>query len=690
MAKKNENVYFYVSSMGSNDWSGKSPTNPKSGKNGPLKTLTEVQKRLRALRAKGDLRGDVYVILRGGRYELKRAWKVNDKESGDAGPDNPKRQTLEDRYLIYCAYEDEKPVISGGRSVAGFREGVHNGQRVWTTTIPDVANGKWSFQQLWVNGERRHRPRLPREGLYHINKIVKEPNKNSWSAGDDRFIFSGKQFKNKWHNLNDIEVCVFNFWVDSRMKVASVDEKKKLVTFDRKASTYLMSARGRKRGAPYWIENIFEELKHPGQWYLDRVSGVLYYLPLPEETLDNAEVIAPNIEQLLLIEGKDLDANPAACIRFQGITFSHTQTNYPFEDTDKAQAACSVPAVISVSRARKIAFDDCSILNVGNYGLEFAESTRDTAVRGSTISDLGAGGIRIWHGCTRTEVSDCTISDGGHIFHRAVGVLIGQSSGNRVVHNHIHTFDYTGVSAGWVWGYQESGAYGNVIEYNYIHHIGHGLLSDMGAIYLLGVATGTRLRYNIIHDVESRHYGGWGIYTDEGSSHVLIENNVVHSCQGSFDQHYGKDNIVKNNIFCLGSETQMRRLRPEKHASFIFTNNIVYFREGTVWAGSIPEKGALINRNIYFDPSRKVMDFGGRSFKEWQKEGQDKDSLIVDPRLRNPEKGDFRLDKNSPALKMGFIPFSYDSAGPRPQEERDHLTPDIMVQDPGTGNLPIG
>ncbi len=88
MAKKNENVCFYVSPTGSNAWSGKSPTNPKSGKNGPLKTLIEVQKRLRALRAKGGLQGDVYVILRGGRYELKRPWKISDKESGIAGVEN--------------------------------------------------------------------------------------------------------------------------------------------------------------------------------------------------------------------------------------------------------------------------------------------------------------------------------------------------------------------------------------------------------------------------------------------------------------------------------------------------------------------------------------------------------------------------------------------------------------------------
>ena len=134
----------------------------------------------------------------------------------------------------------------------------------------------------------------------------------------------------------------------------------------------------------------------------------------------------------------------------------------------------------------------------------------------------------------------------------------------------------------------------------------------------------------------------------------------------------------------------MRRLRPEAHASFIFSHNIVYFREGTVWAGSIPEKGAVINHNIYFNPDRSDMDFGGRSFEAWQKSGQDKNSLIADPRLRNPEAGDFRLAKSSPALRMGFVQFSCDSAGPRAVADRNHLTEDIMVHDLATGNLPIG
>jgi hypothetical protein len=98
----------------------------------------------------------------------------------------------------------------------------------------------------------------------------------------------------------------------------------------------------------------------------------------------------------------------------------------------------------------------------------------------------------------------------------------------------------------------------------------------------------------------------------------------------------------------------------------------------------------LINRNIYFDPGRKVMDFGGLTFKAWQKAGQDQGSLIADPRLRNPKKGDFQLAKNSPALKMGFIPFAYDSAGPRPPEQRNHLPPELMVQEVGHDNLPIG
>ncbi|MEX2607190.1 MAG: right-handed parallel beta-helix repeat-containing protein [Kiritimatiellia bacterium] len=82
---------------------------------------------------------------------------------------------------------------------------------------------------------------------------------------------------------------------------------------------------------------------------------------------------------------------------------------------------------------------------------------------------------------------------------------------------------------------------------------GSGMLSDMGGIYTLGLQTGTVLRNNHIHHIEALSYGAWCIYPDEGSSHLLIENNVCHSTNREiFHQHYGRENIVRNNIFAFG------------------------------------------------------------------------------------------------------------------------------------------
>ncbi len=261
------------------------------------------------------------------------------------------------------------------------------------------------------------------------------------------------------------------------------------------------------------------------------------------------------------------------------------------------------------------------------------------------------------------------------------------TSGNRVAHNAIHHGWYTGVSIGWVWGYQRSISRDNVVEFNHIHHIGQGLLSDMGAIYTLGISPGTVIRNNRIHDVEANHYGGWGIYNDEGSSHLLIENNVVYNTKfAGYNIHFCKEVTVRNNILAFGRLQQLSRSRVEPHKSVFFENNIVYWKEGKLLDGNWKDKAYTfyyhpksasgtrettstfdMDWNVYYNPTLPVdeVQFNGMSWQDWHKTGKDAHSVYADPLFVDPDNYDFRLRPESPAFELGFEPIDVTAVGPR-------------------------
>jgi parallel beta-helix repeat protein len=293
--------------------------------------------------------------------------------------------------------------------------------------------------------------------------------------------------------------------------------------------------------------------------------------------------------------------------------------------------------------------------------------------------DLGGGGVRIGETaipkfpadeCHTHVLADNHMHQLGRVYPPAVGVFILQSGTNRIAHNHIHDLYYTAISVGWNWGYRETPCKENIIEFNHLHDIGQNLLSDMGAVYTLGPQRGTVIRNNLIHDVSAFTYGGWGLYTDEGSSDIVLENNIVYRCKNAgFHQHYGKDNIVRNNIFSFNLENQLMRTRPEPHISFIFTNNIVYFDSGNLLGSNWSNNNYRMDRNVYFDTRHPnapgTVRFAGGSFEDWRKRGHDTNSIIADPQFVEPEKLDFRLKETSPALKLGFKPIDLSNAGVR-------------------------
>jgi hypothetical protein len=243
---------------------------------------------------------------------------------------------------------------------------------------------------------------------------------------------------------------------------------------------------------------------------------------------------------------------------------------------------------------------------------------------------------------------------------------VGQSDNNTLAHNHIHHTYYTGLSVGWTWGYTPTGAHHNIIEYNLVHDIGQGILSDMGGIYTLGTQPGTVIRNNVFHHIDSFSYGGWGIYPDEGSTEILIENNVTYRTKSAgFHQHYGKENLIRNNIFAFAKEYQVMRTRAEEHLSLTFERNIVIFDSGDLLGSNWSGENYKLDHNLYWDTRGGEIKFKDWTWDEWQAKGQDQHSLIVDPLFVDAEQYDFRLKENSPAFGLGFEAIDVSRVGPR-------------------------
>lgn len=627
----------------------------------PLATITKARNRIRELRSQRVLTDTVYVKIFPGTYFLTEAVTFMEEDSGTA--QSP---------TIYTSATDERPVIYGGIETGRFEM---ERPDLWKVFIPETQFG-FSFEQLYINCERRFRAQTPNRGnFFQLERMEK----TTLDGSGERTKFSVHKFvpqEQDMYFLSDIEkeeeddvyVTFYHKWETLSKPIKYINQED---------STFFVSGKNMYHAneeSSYYVSNYRKALDAPGEWFLQQ-DGWLYYIPQQGETPENVSCTVPVMEQFLIIKGTE--QKPVRHVRFENLRFETSGFRTPVNGYEGRQAAAQIEATIMLDHVENIEFLNCDIAHTGLHGIWFRENCSFSKVEHCHLYDLGGGGVKIGainilEGKSVTNhiiLNNNIIQHGGYVFPSAVGVIIFNASDNQVTHNDIADFRYTGISSGWIWGYAYSPTVRNKIEFNHIHHLGWGELSDMGGVYTLGDSEGTTVSNNVIHHVYSSGYGGWGLYTDEGTSDILMENNLVYACKSAgFHQHYGKNNIIRNNIFALIDTSAIQVSRVEDHLSYTFTNNIIYQENGEiisdVWGG---DNGTKINvdydYNCYWKVGDPSPEFYGLSFAEWQKSGKDKNSIIANPHFVDLVNYDFHFRNTSNARKINFKPFDYTKAG---------------------------
>ena len=653
-----EAATFHVAPAGNDAWSGRRAEANLTLTDGPFATLPVALKAARA--AHRTAPGEPVTI------ELAENMLVELAE--------PIVFTPEDSGLTIQVAPGARSMLSGGTRIAGWQRSPTNAS-LWQVTLPAVRDGKWYFRQLFVDGERAQRARTPNSGFFRARARLgeKSPIEVPFQAGDIRPAWT-----------NGAEFIMLMKWTSLQVPIRSVDATANVATLPGGPRGVWMD----EPDARYWVENTPDALDQSGEWFLDRRSGVLSYLADREFDPNRARIVAPRLEELVRWQGDEKTQRAITNITLRGLIFSDADYDLPPEGRIDSQAASQTRGNLRAEFATGCTVEDCVLENLGGYGLELGRGCQHWRVSGNEFRGLGAGGVRIgeqvelnptaFTACHSHLIADNELHALGRLMPPACGIIIFQSGTNRIAHNHIHDLFYTGISVGWNWGYRDTPCHANVIEFNHVHDVGQGRLSDMGGIYTLGPQPGTVIRNNLFHDIVSYDYGGWGLYTDEGSSGILLENNVVYRCKSAgFHQHYGRDNVVRNNLFAFNVEHSVMRTRAEPHRSFRFTNNVVIADSGALlgsdWSGTT--NNFLSDGNLWFDlrngTDTTKYSFAGQPWSAWLARGQDAASRLADPGLVDPKRPEKGLRPGSPADALGFKAIDMKTVGVRPQGQRD-------------------
>ncbi len=649
---------LYVSPQGNDSWSGRLSAPNRQRTDGPFATLERARDAIRQMKREGKLpKGGVTVHLRGGTYSLNQTFTLSAEDSG----------TVESP-IVYSAYRNEKVRLVGGRAVG-------DGRRVTDPAIleklPPEVREKARCYDLRAQGIRDF-GQMRRRGfglsatipagleLFYAGKpmpLAQYPNEGwlritATPAGQQggRFTCDDPRLK-RWAQARDVWVHGYWTWdwADSYEKVVSVDPDKGEIITAEPHGVY-----GYTVGKRFRVLNLLEELDAPGEWYLDRDTGMLYFYP-PDE--GSGELMVSVLETPLVA------LNGVSHVKIQGVIFE----------------VCRGVGV-EVQGGARVTIAGCTFRNIGTVGVVINGGAEHKVVS-CDFMDLGDGGIQVSGGDRNTltpckhEVLNCLFTR----FNRwsrtyRPAVLVG-GVGVRVAHNLMYDSPHTAILLG-----------GNdhLIEFNEIHHVCTET-GGAGAFYMGRDLTqrGTVIRHNYFHDIGRKLQGEgfldvMAVYLDDCTCGITVFGNLFYRAGRAAMIGGGRDNTVENNIFVECEPSVHVDARGMGWASFWFDG-----RDSTLmdrlkavpyqqppWSERYPELVNILNDEPAVPKGNKIarnISVGGR----WIDLYDNLNDRIVTIRDNITEgnagvevtPNGIRLRKDSPAFKLGFQPIPFEKIG---------------------------
>ena len=557
--------------------------------------------------------------------------------------------------------------ISGGIFVTNWTKVSGN---TYSAVVPQLT----FVNQLFVNNQRIARTRVPTNYSEYLQFVAPLNDSKLARYG---FQYASGQFN--YSSLDDAMVIVYHSWTESRHYIDRLIPENNTVLFTN-PSELPMSSFPTQSQRRFHIENLCEALV-PNSFCFANETKTIYLMTDGSYDPTTAQIITSINEFVLVIASNDA-SKPVEDIIIDNVAIQYSAWNLNrTQQADEQAAAFITTAAVFIANATSITMSNVEVSHTGTYGIWIREGTLNINIINSLVTDTGAGGIRMGQIITPVQIPTSSIniisnevSYGGNVFPSAVAVLSHRAFDVVIADNVIHHHRYSGISIGWQWGYAVSYTRNIFVKGNYIYNIGQHILNDEGGIYTLGIQPGTVIYGNVIKNVYSYSIYAFGIYLDEGSSDIVVSNNVVYNILwGAMLQNYGANNTIINNVFARSAlsspqpnftmpDADIRISRGENHRTWTLTQNIIYDTYNginhTVYHALTPTI-AEFDRNVYYNPFGARLLFGtqGIPFEEWQKTGQDNNSVIADPLFA----GDvnqcdfFTIQSSSPAAKLGFV-----------------------------------